>query len=267
MFKIVHNSPQTIWVPVLAAQTVYNGSLIGVDVTTPLEGVMALPVAAGASNTTNKDIPFGVVVGNNNIAGVAGGDSYITAPAAGAAYGSTAQYQGVEGPWAKGDPIAMVQVAGIDPTTVLRGRLYDTTLGVAPPPVTVTVNTGGDGLGCTTGAATVASVARFSTLYFRSGANAGVYRTLTSASDTTHTWLQAIKKELTTSDTAVVLNGFRPYGLSLCQIDATARFFDVNAALTADYFKINVLRLDLSVAGQEYVEFQFNADNFTAARA
>ena len=34
-----------------------------------------------------------------------------------------------------------------------------------------------------------------------------------------------------------------------------------------DYFFINVLRLDLTEKGNEYVEFMFNFDNFCAARA
>ena len=266
-FSVVHDSPQPIWVPVLAAQTVYNGSIVAVDTATPLEGVLPLPVAAGASNTTNKDIPFGVVVGNNNIAGVTGGDSYITAAAAGAAYGSTTQYQGVEGPWAKGDPIAMVKVQVISPSTVLRADLFDTTHGTAQAEVTVTTGSGTDGLDCVTGASTVATVANFSTIYMRSGANMGVYRTLTSASTTTHTWLQAMKSQVAIGDKALVVNGFRPYAKAICQTDSTGRFFDTNAALTSHYFIINVLRLDLSEAGKEYVEFQFNADNFCAARA
>ena len=65
-FSIVKGSPQTIWVPVEPGEVVYNGSIVGVDTGTPLEGVQPLPVAAGVSNATNADIPFGVVVGNNN---------------------------------------------------------------------------------------------------------------------------------------------------------------------------------------------------------
>ncbi len=262
MFSIVHCSPQTIWVPVLGGQTIYNGSIISGDTSALVEGIQPLPIAAGASNTTNKDIPFGVVVGNNNLKSTVGADSYITAAAQTVAYGSTAQFQSVEGPWAKGDPIAMVQVQVIDPTAVLRANLYDTTLGVAPPPVAVSTASGADGKDCVTAAATVATVATYSTIYMRSGANMGVYRTLTSASDATHTWLQAMKSAVAVGDSALILNGLRPYGLCKMQTDATARFIDVNAALTSDYFYVNVLRLDLSEAGNEYVEFQFGIENF-----
>ena len=68
-FSIVHGSPQLIWVPVEPAEVIYTGSIVAVDTATPLEGVQPMPVAAGVSNATNADIPFGVVVGNNNTSG------------------------------------------------------------------------------------------------------------------------------------------------------------------------------------------------------
>lgn len=271
-FSVVQGSPQTIWVPVAAGDTIYTGSIVTVDVASPQEGVLPLPVAAGASNTTNKDIPFGVVVGNNNVAGNIAYSStqkaeYITAAAAGAIYGATTNYQSVEGAWPKGDPRAMVEVAVINPSTVLRGSIYNAAVGTAPTVGTVTTASGGDGLDCVTGAVDVATVAQFSTLQVRSGANKGVARRLDSASDTTHTFDVAMKEDIAVGDTLVAINGLNKYGVSRMQIDAEALYVDCNAALTADYFIINVLRLDLSEAGKEYVEFQFNADNFSAARA
>lgn len=271
-FSVVHGSPQTIWVPVAPGDTIYTGSIVTVDTASPQEGVLPLPVAAGASNTTNKDMPFGVVVGNNNVAGninfsTTYNSEYITEVAAGSIYGATTKYQGVEGPWAKGDPRAMVQVALIDPCTVLKAPICNAAVGTAPTVVTATVASGGDGLDCTTGAADVATVAQFSTIYMRTGANAGVYRRLDSASDTTHTFDVAMKSDIAVGDTAVVINGLNTFGVSRMQIDSEAQYIDCSAALTADYFIINVIRLDLSTPGNEYVEFQFNADNFTAARA
>jgi hypothetical protein len=265
-FSVVQGSPQTIWVPVAPGDTIYNGSIVTVDTASPQEGVLPLPVAAGASNTTNKDIPFGVVLSNNNIAGA--GETSITEVAAGSIHGSTTKYQGVEGVWSKGDPRAMVEVALIDPSTVLRAPIYNAAYGTAP--TVVTVQSGGgntSGVAGTTDAADVATVAQFSTIYFRSGANMGAYRRLDSASDTTHTWDAAVKEDVAVGDTAVVINGLNTYGVSRMQIDAEARYVECSAALTSDYFIVNVLRLDLSTAGNEYVEFQFNADNFTAARA
>lgn len=269
-FSIVHPSHQhCIWVPVLAAQTIYTGQIVSNDASALVEGVQYLPQAAGASNTTNKDIPLGVVIGNNNVSSNVVYNStykteYITAAAAGSAYNSTTQYQGVEGPWAKGDPIAMVKVALIDATTILRGPLYNAAVGTAPTECVVSVGSGTDGLGCTTSATDVASVATLGTIYARTGKNRGVYRTLTSASTTAHTWLQAMPKDMEIGDKALIVP-LRPYGISYVQI-TMGQYIDVSQAAATHYFTIDVVRLDLSEPGQEYVEFRFNADNFCATR-
>lgn len=271
-FSIVHQaSQQTQWMPVEPGETCYIGQLVGVaDDAVPLEGVRPMVVASGANNTSNLDVPLGVVIGTNNTSGNQVTDAtygeYITQVAAGSVYGSTIQYQGVEGPWVKGDPQAMVKVQLIDPCTVLSAPICNAALGTAPTVVTATTGCGGDGIGMTTGAADVATVANFATAYMRSGANMGIYRTLTSASDTTHTWLKAMPKTIAIGDTAVVINGLRPYGPAHMQIDAEGMYIDCNDAGT-NYFIIHVCRLDLSVAGGEYVEFRFNTDNFCATRA
>ncbi len=272
-FHIVHpESHQMSWVPILAAQTVYNQSIIAVDSATPLEGVFPIPTAAGANNLTNEDIPAGIVIGFNATAdnvlhSTAKGLQYMTAPAAGAAVTSTTQYRGVEGPWPRSDKMAMAHIHHIDACTVIRGDLFDTSYGTAQAAVLVTTASGGDGLDCITAASTVATVANFGTMYFRDGANMGLYRTLTSASDTTHTWLQATIAAVAVDDSVMVVNGLRPYLTCFMQTDATATFIDTNAALTSHYFRINVRRLDLSVPGKEYVEFTFDASNFSAHRA
>jgi hypothetical protein len=270
-FSIVHPShQQQIWVPVLAGQTVYMGQIVSCDNSALVEGVQYLPQAVGVSNTTNLDIPLGVVTGFNSTAANRTYSStykaeYITAAAAGAAYNSTTQYQGVEGPWPKGDPIAMVQIAVIDPCTVLRGPLYNAAVGTAPTEVTVTTGSGTDGLGCTTTSADVATVATLGTIYARSGKNKGIYRTLTTASATVHAWLQAMPKDMEIGDKAVVV-GLRPYGMSYCQI-TMGLYIDISQTAATNHFIIDVLRMDLSEAGKEYVEFRFNADNFCAKRA
>jgi len=271
-FSIVHpESTQYSWVPVEPGETCYLGQIVGVDIATPLEGVRPLPVAAGHNNTTNKDIPMGVVVGTNNTSGNLVTNStygeYITQPAAGSIYGSTTQYQGVEGPWSKGDPQAYVLIGHINPCTILKGPICKAALGTAPSVVTVTTGCGGDGIGCTTGASDATTVGNFATIYMRSGANMGIYRTLTSASTTTHTWLKAMPHTVSIGDTAVVINGLRPYGPCKIYIDAEDTYIDCSAALTSHNFWIHVMRLDLSVPGNEYVEFRFDTDNFCAFRA
>jgi len=101
----------------------------------------------------------------------------------------------------------------------------------------------------------------------RSGANQGIYRTLTSASATVHTWLKAMKADVAIGDTAVVINGLRPYANAIMQIDSEAQYIDINADLSSNFFKIVVHTLDLSEPGKEYVEFRFDGDNFCGARA
>lgn len=271
-FRVVEGTPRLRWVPVEPAEVIYMGSIVGVDTATPLEGVQPIGAAAGASNTTNKDMPLGVVVGlNTTSANVAFSTTYNaeygTQVAAGSVYGSTTNYTGVEGQWAKGDRQLYAQIAEITPETVLQGPLYNAAVGTAPTLVTVSTASGGDGIGCTTGATEVATVANFSTIYARTGANQGIYRTLTSASQTAHTWLKAMPGDMAVGDTCVVVNGLRPYGPCYMQLDTEAVYIDTSAALTADYYIIDVVELDLSEAGSEHVKFRFNADNFCAARA
>ena len=271
-FSTVHGSPQIIWVPVEPGEVMYNGSIVAVNSSALLEGVGPMPAAAGASNTTNLDVPFGVVVGNNNVEGNIQFSStynteYITQVAAGTPYGSNTEYRGVDGPWKKGDPQAMVKIAVICPQTIIRGPLFNGAVGTAPTVVTVSTGSGGDGIGCTTDATDATIVATYGTINARSGANNGVRRTTTSNSSTVHTWLKAFKADMAVGDTAVVVNGVRPYGLARIQIDSEAQYIDVSAALSSDYFNIFVHKLELSEPGNEYVEFRFDGDNFCTTRA
>ena len=269
--EIVHfNAGQLQWMPVLAATKVYTGALVAIDSDAPGEGVLAMVPATGHNNTTALDIPMGIVVGNNNTTGNLESDSggeYITQIAAGATYGSTKEYQPIEGEWPMGDRMAYVLVHRMTPDTVIRAPIWDTTLGTDLAEVAVTVNSGGDGIGCTTAAVTVAPVSNFATMHVRTGANRGSYRTLTSTSTTAHTWLHALPAEFVVGDKVVVCNGLRPYGISMMITDATGLFIDANAALTTNDFFIDVRRLDLSTAYNQYVEFTFTADNFCSHRA
>jgi hypothetical protein len=159
----------------------------------------------------------------------------------------------------------MVKVAVIDPCTVIRGPIFNAAVGTAPTEATVTVGSVTDGLYCTSTAVEVASVATLATLYARTGKNAGIYRTLTSASATAHVWLQAMPKDMEIGDKIVVV-GLRPYGPCYCQI-TMGQYIDSSQTAATHHFIIDVLRLDLREAGKEYVEFRFNADNFCLARA
>lgn len=267
---IAHGTPQTIWTPVQAGATVYVGGIVMVDSSAPTEGVLMLADASGVANDTNKDIPLGVVIGTNRKSPTYSSTykcEYITCPGATDPHGgSDTDYFGVEGPWAKGDPVAMVKVAMIEPNTVLRAPLYATSVGTAPVEVTAT-NTSSDGLGITTGAIdfTAEGTNAMSTIYCRTGANAGSYRLLDSNSSTVHTWDRAMKHDIAIGDTFVAAP-MRYFGPSTCMFDSTTAAWidcdDASVLAGTDRWSIIVYRLDLSEAGKEYCEFRFDAGHF-----
>ena len=165
----------------------------------------------------------------------------------------------------EGDKLAMALIHHIDATTVIRGDIYNAAVGTGSTLLTTTTGCGGDGIGCVTNACQEAPETDLATLYMRSGANMGIYRTLTSSSTTTHTWLQGMPGTIAVGDTAVIV-GLRPYGYCRCQFDAEALYVDSNADVASHYFGIHVRRLDLSVANGEYVEFTFDGDHFCTLR-
>lgn len=268
--SVVHGSPQSIWVPMVPATTLYVGGIVSVNTSAPEEGPTVLPDAAGVANVANHDVPYGVVIGTNRKEPLYSGTyltEYITAPAAADAHGGASiDYVGVEGPWAKGDPIPMVKVALIHPMTVLRAPLRNAAIGTAPTVVTATAGDT-DGVAVTTGAIDFTSTTgNLSTIYCRSGANAGVYRTLDSSSSTAHTWDVATRNDTEIGSTWVAVP-VRTHGLSTVMFDATtAMFIDVadNPVLAGTArWDINVIRLDLSEPGGEYCEFQFAPSHFS----
>ena len=271
-FTVVHPChSQTLWAPVEVSETVYTGSIIGVDTASPLSGVQPMPVAAGAANVTNLDVPLGVVVGNNNLKdnvlfSSTYNTEYITAGAEATAHIATAgdKFTGVEGPWPKGDRWAMVEYIPITAETVLKGPIYNAAYGTAPTEAIVSTGSGTDGLDFSTATTQpdVATVAAFNTCFFRTGENRGVYRILETASQTTHTQTPAFPYDVAVGDKCVVVNGLRPFGMSYAYIDSEGMYIDCSAALTANYLMIDVLRLDLSEQYKEYVEFRFSPVNF-----
>lgn len=268
---IAQGSPQTIWVPEVAGGTLYGGGLVATGQNALDEGVKILPDASGVADVTNQNVPFGVIIGSNRKVKVWDTTELceiITAPAAADAHdGASIEYYGVEGPWGKGDPVPMVKVAVITPSTVLRAPLKATDAATGPALLTAT-NTSTDGLGITTNANDYTTgVAALHTIYCRSGANAGSYRIVTSTSSTIHTWDNAMIHDIAIGDTFVMVP-MRPYGHSTVMFDdTTASWIDCDdgpvAAGTARW-AINILRLDLREAGKEFVEFMFSVDHFGA---
>ena len=268
--EIVHNSPQTIWCPVDAALTIYDGSIVGYDSSGLNAGVTVWDEADGASNTSNLDIPFGIVLGNNLRTPLYSSTykaNYITAAATTAVDTDTTEYVLKEGPWAMGDTIAMVEVALITPHTILRAPIFNDAVGTAPSLLTATAGSG-TGQGVTTNACDFTPVDSLATIYCRSGLNAGAYRITSDASTLTCTWTYQMKN-ITAANETFVRVPVR-HGISYVRFgtdDVYNGYINAAATPASNYNIIHVVRLDLSVAGQEYCEFMFDSDNFCTARA
>jgi len=275
MFSVEQGAVRTQWFPidrVVGASTLYVGQLVKADMSVAINGVAPLAAgAAGAADTTGKNVLFGVVIGTN--------DQVPTYDATYGQYIASVQtpaqqkarkFFGVEGMWAKNDPQPFVKVAVIDAHTVLRGNIYNATVGVAPTVVTASAVNATAGLGMTTGSIDVATIAQLCTTYCRSGANRGLYRVNLSASATAHTFTTYWPYTLAIGDTFVTVP-LKPFGTSYAQITTTAGYigmgFNCAATPATDYFLIDVLELDLREAGKETVLFRFAPCHFDMVRA
>lgn len=261
-FEVVHcdTSDQRLWSPVINTDTLYVGQLLVAG----NEGVAPLAGATGAGDTTGKQVPWGVVIGTNkktptfNATYNADSITYVAASSAG-----SEDYVGVEGPWKKNDRTAQVEYLPLTATTVLRAPLYTDTLGTAPTVGTLsgTPTT----VSATSSAVEEAGVASLSTLYVRSGGVAGSYRVTDDTSATALTWDGELNAAPVAGDTVVRIN-LRPQGTCRMQVGTESLFIDTGATVTTNYFLIDVVRLDLSEAGREYVEFRFHPCHFDSVR-
>lgn len=261
-FEVVHGgtADQRLWAPLINTDTLYVGQLI----ISGNEGVAPLAAATGAGDTTGKQVPRGVVIGTNKktpVFDATYNTESITYAAASSA--GSEDYVGVEGPWAKNDRLAMVEYLPITAQTVLRAPLYTDTIGTAPTVGTLsgTPTT----TAATSSAVEEAGVASLSTMYIRSGGVAGSYRVTDDTSTTALTWDAELNAAPVSGDTVVRVN-LRPEGTCRMQIGTEALFVDTGATVTTNYFLIDVLRLDLSDAGREYVEFRFHPCHFDSVR-
>ena len=269
--SVVQGSPQSVWMPLETGATVHVGSLVMKTTASPTEGVLTLADSAGVYNETNCNVPLGVCIGTNRKNPLYSSTyltEYITEPGEADPHGGASiEYVGVEGPWAKGDPIAMVKVALIDPSTVLRAPIRNAAIGTAPTLLTATnVTHDADGKGVTTNTSECASITTpLSTIYCRTGANAGAYRLCDTASASIHAWDTAMRNDCVYGDTFVLVP-VRTHGLSTVMFDATTAMFidsaDDPVANGTARWGINVVRLDLSTAGNEYCEFSFLTNHF-----
>lgn len=276
-FSVVSPNAQTIWMPVDYAGTVGDTLYVGQIVCTTGDGVAPLGAAAGIGDTTDKrgvtvvkhppGVPFGVVVATNNKEPVF--NATYSADSITSESGDThasftrtrAGHDGVGVP--KNDKIAMVKIALIDATTLIRGPIYNATYGTALTEVSCsTGNTSGVGFiapagggwGCT-------ATSDFRTVYCRTGLNAGMYRISDDATSSALTFDAPWPYDIAAGDKFVAVNLRR--GTSIAQFDSESMCILQSAGLTNFYY-IDVLYMDLSKSGQEYAVFRFNPYQLTA---
>ena len=262
-FSIVHGSPHVLWAPIVDADTIYVGQIVACQAN---EGIVPIGAASGANDGTGKQVPWGIVIGTNNYTPVYDSTYQTDKIVDATPLASTTDFRGHDGVWAKGDKVAMAKIALIDPCTIIRGSLYNAAVGTATTVGTV-ITGDANGVSCTVNALEVAGVATLASLYFRTGANAGAYRITDDSSTTAVTWDKPTTAAVAIGDTLVRANGLRVLGPSRCQFDTESIYINTAAALTSDYWGIDVIRLDLREAGKEHVDFRFNADHFTLKRA
>jgi len=273
-FSVIENPLRTIWVPVdfaNSAKTLYEGAIVGSTLSSSVpagEGVDAIGAAAGASDTTGKAVPFGVILGFNNSADSGTYSSTYMGQSA-TSVGTQAlqvarSFRGAEGMFAKSDPMLLAKVAVIGADTILKGRIFNGAYGTAP---TVYSNTAASstGGGVTTSALGETPITYNHTWFCRSGANRGLYRTAYDTSTTTHTFYLTFPQDIAVGDTFCPV--FLRLGTCAAQFDTASTYLEAQPDYSSNYYLIDVLELHLETAGEEYAIFKFNADQLCAARA
>ena len=273
---VVEGKGRTFWAATDGSSTYYMGQLVTCIAAGKANcngAVVPLAVAAGAFDLTNYQVPLGVVSAinvRNPVYDPTTTLQYITGSQVTQALQLATEKTGAEGMYIKGDPQVLVEITEITPQSVIRSPIYNATYGVAPTVLTAsTAMTDGAVTAITTGAADFsAGVLNMTTIYCRTGVNAGMYRVGKATSNTGPSVTTAFPYNGAIGDTFVWV----PFkqGFSTVYIAGPGLFLDESqlpvVAGTAR-FGVFIYKLNLAVAGQEYAEFRFEGDHFCAARA
>jgi hypothetical protein len=270
-FKI-ENPRRVVQMASDGASTYYVGqivSYIAASKAATAGTVLPLAVPAGAADTTNFQVVAGIVVGINARTPVYG------APLkANAVDGVTAQAAQLARDWAFnkgmysiGDPQVLLDVAIIEPCSLIEGPIYNAAYGTAPTVVTDTggADTTGYTTAGTTGACDFTPVANNSTIYCRTGANAGLYRTTKDVSTTAPAVTVAFPYDVALGDTFVRVP--LKQGYSAIYIAGPGMYVDCSKTPATNYFSVFVEKLDLKTAGSETALFRFASVHFDPMRA
>ena len=248
MFKVAKESGLgTIWLPVTAATTLYVGQMV----TTSQGFATAFGVASG---TPDADRPIGIVVATNDKTPTYSSTynaHYITGVASQADQ-LARKWQGAQGMWSVGDPMAMVQVELIGKDTVIQGTFGGALTAFNPADASTT------GAAITKSEASQGTVDYNTIFYCRSGANKGIYRVNgnnnNDNSKTASNFPVYWPYDVATTDYYVRANV--TLGLSKAQFDSLSMYVDPTNALSK-YYSIIVEEVDLSTSGLETVTFRF----------
>ncbi len=269
MITVLDGSIGRIWVPIKPSATIYMGSIVCVDMSALDEGVVVREQADGASNTTNTDIPWGVAIGHNLINPVFDSTylaEKITDEGVTGIRSSTTKYRAPAGTWPF-EGRAMVEIALITQATHLRAPIRNNSIATSITELTSTTGNA-NGLQVTTGACDFTPVANLCTIYARSGSNAGQYRITDDTNTTTATWDVEMLQTTATTGEKYVRVPCR-VGISYVRFGDNTACSYLNASETpaSDYDIIHVTKVQLQESGNEFVEFYFDADAFSTARA
>jgi len=187
----------------------------------------------------------------------------VTSPTYTASYynGDLATYSTTQATLAAYDPPgpAQVEVTLVTPTTLIKAPIWTTTPGTAAEVKTVTTADSAGTSVITSGF--TATEDSYSTVYCRSGANAGQYRKVTAdGGTTTQTVLIPFNYGIAVGDTFVAANVVMGHG----HVDWVATYLngiDGVAAVGTYCFAVYVHELNLKEAGREYCIFTLSTDH------
>ena len=273
---VIEGKGRVFWAPTDGSSTYYMGQLVSCIAASKANcngAVVPLAVAAGAFDLTNYQVPLGVVSAFNVRTPVYDPTTtlqYVTGSSVTQALQLATEKTGAEGMYIKGDPQVLVEVTEITPQSVIKAPIMSATYGTAPTLLTATTAmTDGAVTAITTNASDMsAGVLNMTTIYCRTGVNAGMYRVGKATSNTGPSVTTAFPYNGAIGDTFVWVP--MKQGWSTVQIQGPGLFLDsslVPVVIGTARFGIFIYRLNLAVAGQEYAEFSFEGDHFCAARA
>lgn len=276
-FMVAEDTARTYWAATDGSSTYYIGQLVTyVAASSALTPGTCLPLAvpAGVLDVTNRQVIAGIVVGfsdkfptyNSTYGQYATG---VTTQANLTTRKNTGIYNQGRGMYAPSDPQVLIEIAEVLPSTLIKGYICETG-GTAP---TVVTDTGGaDSTGYTaagtTSACAFTPVKDTCTIYCRTGANMGLYRTTNDTSATGPDTTVAFPNDVTLGDTFVRLS--IKQGLSYMYISGPGLYIDNTlSGGTTNYFSTIVYHIDAREAGKEYAVFRFDpihfSDTFRAA--